>query len=151
VLTLTKQIGDFGVPAVKSTAETHGLYLSFIAQLSHLNRQLSSASDSLRNPASEQFPLVMDATFGNFDEEPTRRLISSLTHLSHQVILLVSKKQGKGIVEESVKDFCGRKVVLTLHAISATRRHEVIEVNGGNHDYVVPSDSYDYTTIKEVG
>jgi DNA sulfur modification protein DndD len=151
VLGLTKEIGGSVVPAVKSTAETHALYLSFIAQLSHLNRQLSSASDSLRNPASEQFPLVMDATFGNFDVEATRRLLSSLTHLSHQVILLVSKNQGQGIVEDSIKEFCGRKAVLTLHAAGRRMRRESITINDAECDYVVPSDSYDYTTIKEVG
>jgi DNA sulfur modification protein DndD len=153
VLSLTKDIDGFAVPAVKSTAETHALYLSFIAQLSHLNRQLSSAPDNLRNPAAEQFPLVMDAAFGNFDKEPKRRLLNSLTHLSHQVILLVSKDQGEGIVEESVKEFCGRKAVLTLHASQSKKKvsPESITVNGGVYDYVVASDSYDHSTIKEVG
>jgi hypothetical protein len=63
----------------------------------------------------------------------------------------VSKNQGQGIVEDSIKEFCGRKAVLTLHAAGRRMRRESIIVNDAECDYVVPSDSYDYTTIKEVG
>lgn len=154
VLTLSKDLGGYEITAAKSTAETHALYLSFIAELSHLNRRLSGGSTTANNPATEQFPLVMDAAFGNFDDEPTRRLVESLTELSHQVILLVSKKQGAGIVEESVNNVCGKKAILTLYATPKDkddRVSEKIKINGSDHDYFVVGNSpYDYTTIKEV-
>jgi DNA sulfur modification protein DndD len=152
VLTLSRELAGYEYTAAKSTAETHALYLSFIAQLSHLNRRLSGATTTKNSPAIEQFPLVMDATFGNFDDEPTRRLVDSLTTLSHQVILLVSKKQGIGIVEEAVKNVCGKKAILTLYATPKDRRqNEQIKVNDVEHDYfVVGSSPFDYTTIKEI-
>jgi DNA sulfur modification protein DndD len=149
-LALKKTVGGVDLKAVKSTAETHALYLTFIAQLSKQNGYLNRGNDAGGNAMQEQFPIVMDAAFGNFDTETKRRLVKALPNLAHQIIILVSKDQGKGVVEDEFEDRCGKKVVLNLNVVKSNLNEEEIIINNRRFSYVAQSDSYDYSMITEV-
>lgn len=149
-LTLKKNVGGVDLKAIKSTAETQALYLTFIAQLSKQNGYLNRGIDAGGNVMQEQFPIVMDAAFGSFDTETKRRLVKALPNLAHQIIILVSQDQGKGVVEDEFEERCGKKVVLSLNVVKNDLQQEEITINSRQFSYVVRSDSYDYSMITEV-
>lgn len=148
-MTITN-VGGHEAAAVRSTAEMHALYLSFIAVLSSLSQEMQKSLGSVGQKPTEQFPIVMDAGLGNFDDEPARRLLDALSGLSHQVVLLVSKRQGHGAAEEAVREVCGKKSILVLNTTKTNANPELIEIGGHKYDYVIRSDSFDFTEIKEI-
>lgn len=154
VVTLTQMVNGHELPAARSTAETYALYLAYIAQLSKLNNELARFSKSGDEAFGERVPIVMDASFGDFDYGPARELAAALPDLSHQIVVLVSKRQGKGLVEDELEERCGRKTVLTMHVVKGSKKDtfesEKIEVDGMSYDYVVESSSSDFTSIVEV-
>lgn len=154
VVSLTQVVNGLEMPAAKSTAETYALYLAYIAQLSKLNNDLARVSTTGDSEFGERVPIVMDASFGDFDDTPARQLAAALPNLSHQVIVLVSKRQGQGLVEEELEERCGRKAVLTMHVVKGSGRKAVedekIEVDGKFFDYMIESDTADFTSIAEV-
>lgn len=154
VVSLTQVVNGHELPAAKSSAETYALYLAYIAQLSKLNNELARFAPSGDDTFGERIPIVMDASFGDFDSGPARELAAALPDLSHQLIVLVSKRQGKDIVEDELDDRCGRKTVLTMHVDRRTKKDsfksEKIEVDGRSYDYVVESSGSDFTSIVEV-
>jgi DNA sulfur modification protein DndD len=149
-LTLKQEVGGHNITAAKSTAETHSLYLSFIAQLSKLNREIPGANPSSSVPNHDQFPIVMDAAFGDFDTGPKRRLLNALPKLSHQIIIFVSKDQGKSGVESALEDYCGKKIVLSLHSNKEDLEEETIEINDRVFSYMLRTNSSSYSVIEEV-
>jgi DNA sulfur modification protein DndD len=148
-LTLKQEIGGHNITAAKSTAETHSLYLSFIAQLSKLNREIPGVKHISDTPNYDQFPIVMDAAFGDFDTGPKRRLLNALPKLSHQIVILVSKDQGKSGVESALEDYCGKKIILSLHSNKENLEEETIEINERSFDYMVKTNSFSYSMITE--
>ena len=54
-------------------------------------------------PESSTFTIVMDSPFGSLDEIYRRQVAKSIPKLANQLIILVTKTQWRGEVQEEVK------------------------------------------------
>jgi len=137
--------------AIKSTAENITLSLSFVGALaSFASSQSGSEGDGLFNASGGVFPLIIDSAFGSLDEGYQKAVARALPGLVPQVILLVSKSQGKSVVEETLKSKVFERYVITLHTAKDGEEPQFIELNGSNYPYVVP-DTSTYAEVVKVG
>jgi len=136
--------------AIKSTAENITLSLSFVGALASLaNSQSTSKGDDLFSFSGGVFPLVIDSAFGSLDESYQKAVANALPNLVPQVILFVSKSQGKNVVEETLKSKVFERYVIALHTSKPGEESQFIELNGKPYPYVA-ADTSTYAEILKV-
>lgn len=96
---------------ILSTGEGQITSLSFIGALvsyARDNKNLGAVSEF----SGDDYPIVMDSPFGNLDESHTENVARNIGKLASQVIIIVSKKQWNGHVEENIISQVARKYTM---------------------------------------
>jgi DNA sulfur modification protein DndD len=102
-------------------------------------------------PDSSNFPIVMDSPFGSLDEMSRRHIARTIPKLANQLIVLVTKTQWRGEVEEEMAKIIGREYVLTYYSSKPDCEQDFIELGGEKYPLVRQSpNEFEYTEIMEV-
>ncbi len=114
-LKIFKNIEGHGKQPVleKSTGENQVTSLCFISSI------VNSAKEKANNPGIFQkggvYPIVMDSPFGALDPEYREKVASFIPALADQVIVMVSKSQWRGEVENELSKRLGKQYTLKYH------------------------------------
>ncbi len=133
-----------------STGENQILSLSFIGGIIDRVRDWIQ-ENTLMGPDSSTFPIVMDSPFGSLDEIYRRQIAKILPKLANQLVVLVTKTQWRGEVEQEMKNYMGREYVLTYNSPKPDGEEDSIELGGVRYPLVKHSpNEFEYTEIVEV-
>jgi DNA sulfur modification protein DndD len=93
----------------------------------------------------------MDAAFGNLDDDYRRQIANFLPDLTSQVLVLTSKAQSAGVVDEQLAPRIGKQYIITTHT---TRRDlkdvtERIILSGRSYSYQVTGSDWDGAEVTE--
>ncbi len=150
-LTLVENTAGLEMPVAASTGENQILSLSFIASIIDMVREWSEKKKILLVPDSSTFPIVMDSPFGSLDEISRRQIAKTIPKLANQLIVLVSKTQWRGEVEEEMAQRIGREYVLTYYSSKPDCEQDSIELGRERYPLVRQSpNEFEYTVIVEV-
>lgn len=150
-LTLVENTAGIEAPVAASTGENQILSLSFIASIIDRVREWSEKRKMLMLPESSTFPIVMDSPFGSLDEISRRHIAQTIPKLANQLIVLVTKTQWRGEVEEEMADRIGREYVLTYFSSKPDCEQDYIELGGERYPLVRQSpNEFEYTEVVEV-
>jgi DNA sulfur modification protein DndD len=144
--------GGDSIPAPKSTGENLLLSLSFVAAIAAECRDAEDRG-ALFPGVGGEFPVVMDAAFGNLDDDYRRHIARFLPDMTSQVVVLTSKAQAAGVVEEGLRDRLGKQYVITTHTTKKDLQEvtEKISVAGRDYPYQVVASDWDgaeFTGVK---
>jgi len=140
----------FEQPVAASTGENQILSLSFIGAIMDRVRQWSQDQMHL-GPDSSTFPMVMDSPFGSLDEVYRRQVAKALPQLASQLVVLVSKTQWRGEVEEEMTDRIQQEYVLVYHSPKPDCEADSLSRLGQQYPLVKPSDNdFEYTEIMAI-
>lgn len=146
-LSLLDKTTLFEQPVAASTGENQILSLSFIGAIMDRVRQWSQDQMHL-GPDSSTFPMVMDSPFGSLDEVYRRQVAKSLPKLASQLVVLVSKTQWRGEVEEEMGDRIQEEYVLVYHSPKPGCEADFLSRFGQQYPLVKASDNqFEYTEI----
>ncbi|MEO1670840.1 MAG: AAA family ATPase [Cyanobacteria bacterium J06631_2] len=146
-LTLIDNTTGRETPVAASTGENQILSLSFIGGIIDRVRQWSE-DNNLLGYDSSTFPIVMDSPFGSLDQIYRRQVAKAVPQLANQLIILVTKTQWQGEVEQETKSLIGKEYVLTYHSPKQNCESDSLEINGQNYLLVKPTtDNFEYTKI----
>jgi DNA sulfur modification protein DndD len=135
--------GSERVPAPKSTGENILLSLAFVGSLIGEAREAQEHGRTFVQGIGGDFPVVMDAVFGNLDDDYRKAVADFLPRLASQVVILTSKAQAGDIVEQELRPRLGQQYVITTHTTKAEvpGATETLTLNGNTYPYqVVGSD-----------
>lgn len=150
-LTLVENTAGIEAPVAASTGENQILSLSFIASIIDKVREWSQKRKMIMLPDSSTFPIVMDSPFGSLDEMSRRHIAATIPELANQLIVLVSKTQWRGEVEEEMAHRIGREYVLTYYSSKADCEQDSIQLAGEKYPLVKQSpNGFEYTEIVEI-
>jgi DNA sulfur modification protein DndD len=114
-LKIYKNIEGHGKQPVleKSTGENQVTSLCFISSI------VNSAKEKANSPSIFQkggiYPIVMDSPFGALDPEYRKKVASFIPALADQVIVMVSKSQWRGEVDNELSKRMGKQYTLKYH------------------------------------
>jgi DNA sulfur modification protein DndD len=146
-LTLQENTSGITTPVAASTGENQILSLSFIGGIIDRVRQWSEGN-SLMGYDSSTFPIVMDSPFGSLDQIYRRQVAKAIPQLANQLIILVTKTQWQGEVEQATKSLIGQEYVLTYYSPKQNCKPDRLELNQQNYLLVQPSlSNFEYTEI----
>jgi DNA sulfur modification protein DndD len=146
-LSLVENLTGTAVPVAASTGENQILSLSFIGATIDRVREWSQ-KNTLIGLDSSTFPIVMDSPFGSLDEIYRRQVARSIPQLANQLVVLVTKTQWRGEVEEEMNPYIGQEYVLVYHSPKPDCEEDAIELHGKEYFLVKQSDSqFEYTEI----
>ncbi len=149
-LNLIENTSGKGVIVAASTGENQILSLSFIGGIIDSVRNWSH-KNTLMGPDSSTFPVVMDSPFGSLDEIYRRQVAKSIPKLANQLIILVTKTQWRGEVQEETNNYIGKEYVLVYYSPKPDCEKDSIYLNGINYPLVEQSpNEFEYTEIIEV-
>jgi len=149
-LNLVERVGGQEVLVGASTGENQILSLSFIGSIVERIRQWSK-DKLVMGPDSSTFPLVMDSPFGSLDEIYRRQVAKLLPELADQLMVMASKTQWRGEVEEEMRDRIGREYVLVYHSAKEEVQTDSIRISGETYPLIRQSpDEFEFTEIVEV-
>ncbi|GAX37919.1 AAA family ATPase [Nodularia sp. NIES-3585] len=150
-LTLVEHTAGIEAPVAASTGENQILSLSFIASIIDKVREWSQKRKMMMLPDSSTFPIVMDSPFGSLDEMSRRHIAGTIPKLANQLIVLASKTQWRGEVEEEMAERIGREYVLTYYSSKPDCEQNHIQLAGQRYPLVKQSpNEFEYTEIIEV-
>ncbi|MBP0011641.1 MAG: AAA family ATPase [Roseofilum sp. SBFL] len=150
-LSLIDKTTLFEHPVAASTGENQILSLSFIGAIMDRVRQWSQEHMHL-GPDSSTFPMVMDSPFGSLDEVYRRQVAKALPQLASQLVVLVTKTQWRGEVEEEMGDRIQQEYVLVYHSPKPDCEADALSRLGQHYPLVKPSDNeFEYTEIVALG
>lgn len=133
-----------------STGENQILSLSFIGGIIDRVRHWIQ-ENAMMGPDSSTFPIVMDSPFGSLDEIYRRQIAKTLPQLANQLVILVTKTQWRGEVEQEMSNYMGREYVLTYNSPKPDCEEDSIELGGERYPLVQQSSNeFEYTEIVEV-
>lgn len=132
------------IPAPKSTGENMLLSLSFVAAVAAECRE-GADRGALFPGVGGEFPIVMDAAFGNLDDDYRRHIARFLPGMTSQVVVLTSKAQASGVVENELQNRVGEQYVITTHTTKTNLKEvtEKISVAGRDYHYQVIGSHWD--------
>lgn len=149
-LTLIEKTAGHETNVAASTGENQILSLSFIAGIIDRVRDWIQ-ENALMGPDSSTFPIVMDSPFGSLDEIYRRQIAKTLPQLANQLVVLVTKTQWRGEVEQEMAKYKGREYVLTYISPKLDCEEDWIELGGKHYPLVKQSpNEFEYTEIVEV-
>ncbi len=150
-LTLVENTSGLEMPVAASTGENQILSLSFIASIIDRVGEWSEKRKMLLLPDSSTFPIVMDSPFGSLDEISRRRIAKTIPELANQLVVLLSKTQWRGEVEEEMTHRIGKEYVLTYYSSKPDCEQDYIELGGERYSLIRQSpNEFEYTEITEV-
>ncbi|MGP4022914.1 AAA family ATPase [Actinomadura sp. 3N407] len=135
--------GSERIPAPKSTGENMLLSLAFVGSLIGEAREAQERGRTFIQGIGGDFPVVMDAVFGNLDDDYRKAVADFLPKLASQVMILTSKAQAGEIVEQELRARLGKQYVITTHTTKTdvSSVTETLTLNGNTYPYqVVGSD-----------
>ena len=151
-LTLVENTLGIEMPVAASTGENQILSLSFISSIIDKVRDWSEKKKMLMLPESSTFPIVMDSPFGSLDEISRRHIAKIVPKLANQLVVLVTKTQWRGQVEEEISNRVGKEYVLTYYSSKPDCEQDYIKLRGERYPLVRQSpNEFEYTEIIEVG
>ena len=149
-LRLLESAGGSPLPVAASQGESQILSLSFIGSIIALARE-TLARGEITGPESAVYPIVMDSPFGSLDGTYRHQIAEHIPALADQVVLMATRTQWRGEVEESLSRRISRQYVLTYYTPRDDVEHDSIEIKGTSYDLVKRSpNEYEYTEITEV-
>ncbi len=149
-LTLVENTAGIEAPVAASTGENQILSLSFIGGIIAAVREWSQKT-TLMGPDSSTFPIVMDSSFGSLDEIYRRQIAKTLPQLANQLVVLVTKTQWRGEVQEEMKECMGKEYVLVYSSPKPDCQEDSIELGGERYPLVRHSPhEFEFTEIIEV-
>ncbi|MGL4904590.1 MAG: hypothetical protein ACRC34_03730, partial [Cetobacterium sp.] len=113
--------------------ESKNKALSFIGGLIYYAKELNKnkGMDVLTNGGI--YPLVLDAPYGDLDNEYRLDFTKMLPNLSEQVIVMVSSGQWNEEIEEVVKEKIGKKYLLiNKRRVTEDKKFDVTEIEEVN-------------------
>lgn len=138
-------------PAAKSTGENQILSLSFVAAVSDLAREMrTQQTGDILHEEGGTFPIVMDAAFGSLDRNYQREVARALPTMAPQMLVLVSKSQGTGVVMDELERYTGHVEVLAVHSTNTEQDHEDIDLRGRSYPYIRTRSEQDWAELVEV-
>ena len=143
---------DSREPVAKSTGENQILSLSFVGALASIARARfeETSKESAGNVRGGIYPIVMDAAFGSLDLSYRRDVSIGLPQLAEQVVVIVSKSQGEGVLEH-LAPRVGRSYVISYATPKQDAARETIMLANETYPYVHPSpDGSEYAELTEV-
>ncbi|TDD89523.1 hypothetical protein E1293_04755 [Actinomadura darangshiensis] len=125
--------------APKSTGENMLLSLAFVGSLIGEAREAQSPDRAFVQGIGGDFPVVMDAVFGNLDDDYRQAVSDFLPRLASQVVILTSKAQAGEIVEQELRPRLGKQYVITTHTTKTdvSSATEMLTLNGDAYRYQV--------------
>ncbi len=149
-LTLIENTSGLEMPVAASTGENQILSLSFISSIIDRVRDWSQKK-MLMVTDSSTFPIVMDSPFGSLDEIYRRHIAKIIPKLANQLVVLVTKTQWRGEVEDEMSCRIGREYVLTYYSSKPDCEQDFIQLSGESYALVKQSpNEFEYTKIVEV-
>lgn len=149
-LTLVENTSGREEIVAASTGENQILSLSFIGGVIDSVREWSK-KNKLMGPETSTFPIVMDSPFGSLDEIYRRQIARIIPKLANQLVVLVTKTQWRGEVEEEMMKYIGREYVLVYNSPKPDCEEDTIELAGMCYPLVRRSpNDYEYTEVVEV-
>ncbi|MDB9444930.1 AAA family ATPase [Anabaena sp. CS-542/02] len=150
-LTLVEYTAGIEAPVASSTGENQILSLSFITSIMDKVREWSQKRKMMMLPDSSTFPIVMDSPFGSLDETSRRRIAAKIPELANQLIVLVTKTQWRGEVEEEMTEMIGREYVLNYYSSKPDCEQDYIQLGKERYSLIRQSpNDFEYTEIMEV-
>jgi DNA sulfur modification protein DndD len=150
-LTLVENTLGVEMPVAASTGENQILSLSFISSIIDKVREWSEKKKMLSLPESSTFPIVMDSPFGSLDEISRRHIAKIVPEMANQLVVLVTKTQWRGELQEEIAKRVGKEYVLTYHSSKPDCEQDYIELRGIRYPLVRQSpNEFEYTEIVEV-
>ena len=105
----------------------------------------------ITGPESAVYPIVMDSPFGSLDATYRHQIAEHIPALADQVVLMATRTQWRGEVEESLSRRTSRQYVLTYYTPRDDVEGDSIEIRGTSYDLVKRSpNEFEYTEITEV-
>ncbi|WJN61604.1 AAA family ATPase [Pseudomonas sp. SO81] len=131
-LKIFKNIEGHGKQQVweKSTGENQVTSLCFISSIVNSAKERASKSGVFQKGGI--YPIVMDSPFGALDPEYRQKVANLIPALADQVIVMVSKSQWRGEVENELSKRLGKQYTLKYH-----------KPDQGNNE------KYEYTNLEE--
>ncbi|MGJ3248910.1 MAG: AAA family ATPase [Elainellaceae cyanobacterium] len=149
-LNLVEKVGGQEVLVGASTGENQILSLSFIGSIVDRIRQWSK-DKLVMGPDSSTFPIVMDSPFGSLDEIYRRQVAKLLPTLADQLIVMASKTQWRGEVEEEMLPRMGREYVLIYNSPKEDVQADEMRVGDETYPLIRQSpNEFEFTEIVEV-
>jgi len=149
-LTLVEKTSGFEMPVAASTGENQILSLSFISSIIDRVRDWNQ-NKMLMVTDSSTFPIVMDSPFGSLDVIYRKHIAKIIPELANQLIVLVTKTQWRGEVENEMSHRVGKEYVLTYYSSKPDCEQDFIELNGERYGLVKQSpNEFEYSEIVEV-
>jgi len=138
--------------APKSTGENQLLSLSFVGALAQLCKEQAERGSGAQfvGRVGGHYPIVMDAAFGNLDNNYREAIARALPGMTSQVIVLTSKAQADGVVSRELAPHIGAEYVICVHTTKPDAHPESISLRGQEWDYVVPVSDYDSAQLRKV-
>ena len=150
-MTLVEYTAGIEAPVASSTGENQILSLSFITSIMDKVREWSQKRKMMMLPDSSTFPIVMDSPFGSLDETSRRRIAAKIPELANQLIVLVTKTQWRGEVEEEMTEMIGREYVLNYYSSKPDCEQDYIQLGKERYSLIRQSpNDFEYTEIMEV-
>lgn len=143
---------DSREPVAKSTGENQILSLSFVGALASIARTRfeETSKENAGNVRGGIYPIVMDAAFGSLDLSYRRDVSIGLPQLAEQVVVIVSKSQGEGVLEHLAQRV-GRSYVISYATPKQDASNETIMLANETYPYVYPSpDGSEFAELMEV-
>ncbi|NES71126.1 MAG: ATP-binding protein, partial [Okeania sp. SIO2D1] len=149
-LSLLEKTSGVMRPVAASTGENQILSLAFIGGIIDRVREWSQ-QDTLMGLDSSTFPIVMDSPFGSLDEIYRRQVAKAIPGIANQLVVLVTKTQWRGEVEQEMHDYLGQEYVLVYHSPKPDCQEDEITRGGKVYPLVKRSaDEFEYTEILAV-
>ncbi|TMR22633.1 hypothetical protein ETD86_10900 [Nonomuraea turkmeniaca] len=138
--------------APKSTGENQLLSLSFVGALAQLCKEQveRGSEEQLVGRIGGLYPIVMDAAFGNLDNNYREAIARALPSMTSQVVVLTSKAQADGVVSRELAPHVGAEYVICVHTTKPDAEQESISLKGQEWDYVIPASDYDSAQLRKV-
>ncbi|MBF2066565.1 MAG: AAA family ATPase [Calothrix sp. C42_A2020_038] len=150
-LTLVENTLGVEMPVAASTGENQILSLSFISSIIDKVREWSEKKKMLSLPESSTFPIVMDSPFGSLDEISRRHIAKIVPQMANQLVVLVTKTQWRGELQEEIANRVGKEYVLIYHSSKPDCEQDYIELQGERYPLIRQSpNEFEYTEIVEV-
>lgn len=150
-LHLLESAGGSALPVAASQGESQILSLSFIGSVMELAREYYAKKERLPAPDTSTYPVVMDSPFGTLDPIYRHQIAEHLPILADQVVLLVTKTQWRGEVEQSMAKYMGRSYVFTYYSPKDDVAVDSIGIEGTGWELIKCSpNDFEYTEIREV-